>query len=370
MQITAGTWHMFRVQAFATGLVVAILSVLPAAASAEDGDIAVVKAAAERFAIPSLRAFAGETGELYKSVDGLCAAPSPAALSKARDRFRDTAVAWAPVSILRIGPILEENRLERLLFWPDRRGVGLRQVQALLQKQDPDAATPSGLAQKSVAVQGLAALEFALFGNGSDELASDPESFRCRFAIAASSNIDGIAGELVSQWQGADGFAEKWIRPAADNPFYRDEKESLSALVNLFSNGLEFYDTMELGSFLGAEPDKDRPKRALFRRSDATLPTLQAGLKGFQDLYETSGLTEILPEASYWIDDSVRLGFRFSIRSIDSLSSTAQEMVSDPEQRSKLVFIRTTVVALTANFGRDMLSALGLTAGFSKLDGD
>ncbi|MDA5397635.1 peptidase M75, Imelysin [Hoeflea prorocentri] len=347
-----------------------ILAVIWVPSHASARDVSAIKASVENFAIPALEAFAGSTAALRDSISALCAAPSPDGLSEAQQNFTHATTDWAAVNILRIGPILEDNRLERILFWPDRRGVGLRQVQALLQNREPESATPSGLAQKSVAVQGLAALEFALYGNGSDELASEADTFRCRFAHAAGTNISAIAGELVTEWQGPEGFAEIWMRPGADNPFFRDEKEALGALVSLFSNGLEFYDTMELGSFLGSTAKKDRPKRALFRRSDGTLAMLQTGLEDFRALYDVSGLAELLPESSKWIDDSVRFGFRHPIAALDSLSGPPADLLSDPEQRSKLVFVRTTVRAMMGNFGDDMTAALGLTANFSSLDGD
>ncbi len=71
-----------------------------------------------------------------------------------------------------------------MLFWPDRKGTGLKQVQAALASKDPTAADAAQLAGKSVAMQGLGALEFVLYGTGSEELATAGESYRCAYGAA------------------------------------------------------------------------------------------------------------------------------------------------------------------------------------------
>ncbi len=83
-----------------------------------------------------------------------------------RQRFDDVVDAWFRIYFLRFGPLVEENRFERIYFWPDPRGVILRQVGALLGEADPESLDPDRLAEKSVAVHGLPALEYAIFGSG------------------------------------------------------------------------------------------------------------------------------------------------------------------------------------------------------------
>ncbi|WP_169054374.1 imelysin family protein [Nitratireductor sp. XY-223] len=329
-----------------------------------------VSNAIARFVLPAYENFSKRSGDLSERIGALCASPSPEGLDEVRSAFSNTVVAMAAVSIVRIGPILEDNRLERLLFWPDRRGIGLRQIQVIIAKQDPTATDPGGLAGKSVAVQGLTALEFVLFGEGAETLEQIPNGYRCRLARSIGTNVSGIAKAVLEEWQAPAGFAHGWQNPGPENSAFRDEKESLSALVSLFANGLEYYDTIELGSFLGVTPEKDRPRRALFHRSGNTLRFLQAGLKDFRELYRTSELAALLPDGSAWIDEAVVFGFRHGIAGLESLSGSAADLIESPQQRSKLVFVRTVVRGLGENFGIDMTAALDLTANFSSLDGD
>ena len=355
------------------GLMVAAIMLCGSATPSEAQDttsVPVIENAVTGFILPAYQRFSDKAGALHDTIDALCTAPSAQALSAAHEGFGDIVTAWSAVSIARIGPILEKNRLERLLFWPDRRGIGLRQVQALLAKQDASATDPESLAGKSVAVQGLAALEFALFGKGHETLAQIPDGFRCRFARAISTNVDSIASDLLMEWQAPDGFADKWQHPGPDNMLYRDEKESLSALTSLFANQLEYFEAVEIGAFLGVTPDKDNPRRALFRRSGNTLLLLQAGFSDFKELYEKSKLTDELADEFKWIDTSIQFSFRHGTGTLNSLSGTVADILGDPKTRSKMAYVRTVARGLSGNFGVEVTGALGLTSNFSSLDGD
>ncbi|MCP4318080.1 MAG: peptidase M75, Imelysin [Hyphomicrobiales bacterium] len=340
------------------------------AASSEDKSVTVINSAITGFIIPAHKQFSTAAQKLASNINDLCAAPSDAQLQSVYAGFDGIVSAWASVSIIRIGPILEHNRLEKLLFWPDRRGIGLRQVQAILAKQDTLAISTGGLAEKSVAVLGLAALEFVLYGEGSELLSQKTDEYRCRFAKAISVNINDLAYQLLTEWQAPDGFANTWQNPGPDNALFHDEKEALSALVSVFANGMEYYHTVEIGGFLGLTPEKDRPRQALFRRSDNTLRFLRKTLSDFQLLYQKSALRTLLPASSDWIDEAIGFGFKHGNASLASLSGSAAQILENPQKRAKLAYVGTVVRGLNENFGIDLTAALDLTANFSSLDGD
>ncbi|MGO4839787.1 imelysin family protein, partial [Rhizobiaceae sp. 2RAB30] len=170
---------------------------LSAPRTAED----IIGKSVDGFVKPAYAAFHGATNGLKSSLATLCATPTSANLDAARAAFRTTTDAWSRVEIIRIGPITEENRLERVLYWPDRKGIGLKQVQAVLAEQDATATDASTLAGKSVAMQGLGALEFVLFGTDSDKLAAG-DQFRCAYGSAISGNLDDISGKVQTGWDG------------------------------------------------------------------------------------------------------------------------------------------------------------------------
>tara|TARA_R110000751_G_scaffold307890_1_gene433856 strand:- start:60116 stop:61216 length:1101 start_codon:yes stop_codon:yes gene_type:complete len=361
-----------RLPALAACLVM-LCSLLPVLSSAKAQTVRppdVVRNAVTQFIIPAHQEFNAAATQLANTMEGLCATPTTRQLQQARNDFDAIILAWSSISIIRIGPILEDNRLERLLFWPDRRGIGLRQVQALLVSKDPTALEPESLAKKSVATQGLAALEFVLLGAGAETLAQETQSFRCGYGRAISANINRISKDILTEWQAKEGFAAQWQNPDPDHLHFRDSSEALSTLVSLFANGLAYYDTVEMAAFFGETPDNDRSRQALFRRSDNTLSLLQAGFSGFERFYKVSNLASLLPEGSGWIDDAIGFGFHHGGAALDRLSGPIADILADPPQRSKLAYVRTVVRGLGDNFGMDMTGALGLTSNFSSLDGD
>jgi len=146
------------------------------------------------FVEPAIEAFAASSSRLGADVASLCVAPGEATLQTARAAFGIVVADWGRASVLRFGPLAADNRFERLFFWPDPRGIALKQVQGLLAEKDPQAIA-DGVAGKSAALQGLPALEFALFGAGAEVLAIG-DAYRCEFASAIARNIAVLAADI------------------------------------------------------------------------------------------------------------------------------------------------------------------------------
>src|SRR5690606_38003231 len=218
----------------------------PAPASNETD---IVENAIDGFVRPGYDAFHQSTSMLFEAGKALCATPSQAALDAARDAFDDTVDAWSRVENIRFGPVTEENRLERILFWPDRKGIGLKQVQAAIATQDADAAEAASLAGKSVAMQGLGALEFVLYGTGSDDLSGAAGAYRCRYGLAIATNLDAMATAISDAWNAPDGIARQWAGPGPDNPLYRTDQEATTELFNVFVHGLEMIRDVRINGF-------------------------------------------------------------------------------------------------------------------------
>ena len=151
---------MLKRSALVLVLPLALLGVFPASAAVKASDI--IQRAIDGFVRPAYASLHEHAETLTGSVRKLCTKPSQGELDAARAEFSATVDAWSSAEIIGFGPIKENNRLERMLFWPDRKGIGLKQVQAALSAKDPTATDPAQLAGKSVAMQGLGALEFVL----------------------------------------------------------------------------------------------------------------------------------------------------------------------------------------------------------------
>lgn len=319
---------------------------------------------------PGMAEFRREASELESAMSALCASPSAERLDIAQDRFAQGAIAYGQIEFIRIGPLMEDNRADRLLFYPDRRGVGLRQVQAILAEQDPGATSAAGLAQKSVAVQGFGALEFVLYGTGWEDLRTNAGQFRCRYGAAIAANISKIADAIVSGWNQPQGIAMHLMQPAPQYSDYRTPTEALEEIVGLVSHGIESMRDTRINPFLAKDDEAAKPKQALFWRSGLTMAMVRANVTGIGKLVALSGMARGVAEKDKGLDNSIAFEFRNAMRALDLVTAPVGQAVEDPKQVQALRYLVLVTVSLQAMIGEQLSVALGLSVGFSSLDGD
>ncbi len=362
-----GLWHAMRGRLCALAL---LLQCIPLAfASSALADTEIIAKAAKNFVIPAYELFAQSAGDMRKDMEVLCAAQSADALTAAQARFGSLVNAWSEVEIIRFGPITADNRLERVLFWPDRKSIGLKQVQAALADKDATATDPAQLPTKSVAMQGLGALEFVLFGTGFEALKAPGDPYRCAYGLAVASNLDAIAKDVLAEWQAQDGMAARWTSAGPGNAVYHTDDEAMTELFNVLVHGLEMTRDVRLKGFLGNTPAEDKPKQAIYWRSGGTIISLSANMHGMRKLFEASGLADKLPADSAWIADSITFEFNTANTMFDKAAGPIVEVLKD-ERRNGLPAAMLITSHLSELFGINLAGALGLSAGFSSLDGD
>lgn len=331
---------------------------------------AVIERAVVGFVRPAYDRLADTTRALEAEMTALCAMPSADGLETARDGFRTAVESWSRVEIIRFGPVTEDNRLERLLFWPDRKGIGLKQVQAALAGEDASALDAAALAGKSVAMQGFGALEYVLFGTGADDLAKPGRPYRCGYGKTIAGNIASIATDTAAAWRDPEGFAVAWMGPAASNPIYHTDAEALTELLDTLVHGLEMLRDVRINGFLGKDASGDRPRQAIFWRARATIVSLEGNLAGLRQVMTASGIRDNLPANGKWIADSVEAQFTNGVEALERLDAPVESVLDDPARRERLSFARDVTTSLSATIGTRLAGELGLTAGFSSLDGD
>jgi len=351
-------------------LLLALASAAMAVAGPAKAENAVVAAAIEGFVKPSYAEFHSAASDMRSKMDTLCAGQSADRHAATQGAFLALVTAWSRVETIRFGPVSEDNRLDRILFWPDRKGIGLKQVQATLADKDATAADPATLKDKSIAMQGLGALEFVLFGTGAEALDAPGDPYRCAYGRAIAGNIEDMTAGILAGWQDKDGIARQWANPGADNPLYRTDDEAMTELFNVFVHGLEMIRDVRLNGFLGQAAQDDKPKQAIYWRSGGTVTSIAANVEGLRALFDKSGLAGLLPDDSKWIAQSVDFEFDNARRSSDVATGPIAEILENKDKRKALEVVRLITSHLSELFGVSMAGELGLTAGFSSLDGD
>ncbi|QKD00082.1 imelysin family protein [Mesorhizobium loti] len=359
---------MLKRSALVLVLPLALLGVFPASAAVKASDI--IQRAIDGFVRPAYASLHQHAEILTKAMHKLCEAPSQGGLGAARAEFSATVDAWSSAEIIGFGPIKDNNRLERMLYWPDRKSLGLKQVQAALSAKDPTATDPAQLTGKSIAMQGLGALEFVLYGDGADTLTGKDDPYRCAYGAAVAGNIESMAKDVNEAWNKPDGFAAIWANPGPQNPLYRDGNEAVTELVGVFINELEMVRDVRLKGFLGGKPEADKPKQAIYWRSQNTTTSLAGNLAGIDALFQASKLGDALPSDARWMAESIHIQLVNGVATAKSVQGPIDKVLADPALREKLEHFTLITSSLSTLIGTRLTAEFGLTAGFSSLDGD
>jgi predicted lipoprotein len=361
-------------------LTLAVFAVLPAAA--ETDNAAIAKSSLTEVIRPGYSAFSAATGSLRDKVSALCKQPSADALKDTKDAFAGAVDAWSKVEIFRFGPVVQDHRYERLFYWPDPKGLGLRQVQAVLNAHDQSATLPDELAAKSVALQGFPALEYLLYGDGADVLAEKPVenvaeplpqvegAFRCSFALSIATNIDRIARNVVEDWREGSAYEKAFLGPAPDNPIYHTPKEVTLELFKTLSSGIELVRDQKLGKPLGTGAVVAKPKLAAFWRSDLSFANMIGNLKGVIALFSKGGFAQVVDADSPDVSASILFDLNHAIEVLKTMNEPFAEVASDDELRAKLEALRVGLKSAGQTAGDIIARSAGLSFGFNAMDGD
>lgn len=322
---------------------------------------------------PGYERLANDAGALVERVEVLCETPSPEALAGARESFRAVALAWSGMEHLRFGPIVREHRYERMAFWPDVRGLGRRQVWNAIRKQDESVLDAKGLAEKSVALQGLTALELVLYyGEGGDALArkDGKSAFRCGYALAISRNLQNIASRVRDGWEGEQGFARQWLNPGPDNQMYRKDAEVTLELVKAFDYGLELVRDAKLIGPLGMRGSGGKPSSPQYAESRLSVPAIVAGIEGVKHLYAAGGLEQRLAGSMPGMADLINVELENALRLASEIPVEGAKAFTGKKAKGKLIAMSYPLKNAVETGGGALGHVAGLAIGFNAGDGD
>jgi len=343
----------------------------PTAASSRPELLAVVAASIDQHILPSHAALKDSTQELHADLKEWCAngGGSGPARTAVHQSFERSVRSWAAISFLRFGPARKNSRQQRLGFFPDPRGVTLRQLGAVLKRKDPKLLEPGALARQSAALQGFPALEALLFQHESVE----PDPYACDLAVAISANAATLAQELADEWTGDQGWRGLMLTPGPHNPVYKTDEEAAGELVKALLTGLQILRDQGFEAMLvAAEKGRDRMGLA-FERSGLARAFLLETARSCAALVEKLQLGDFVkanPQTT-WMDRWIKNALRNLQSDIEAMPMTAAAVISTPAQGTNLVRRgRFYSNGLRQIIGRQVAPTAGLTLGFNELDGD
>lgn len=330
----------------------------------------VVANAVDGYIRPAYKAFHIQATALVDVTQKFCADPSDNGLKAVQAGFADTVASWGHIEFLREGPVMQENRLERILFYPDRKSTGLKQVRALIADPDESVTDAANLKTRSVAIQGLGAYEFLFYGDYPEGIVGEKDSFRCRYALAIAKNVETIAGEVQAAWDAPDGVAKNWKNPSPDNPIYRDGKEAASAIIGVAVHGIEMVRDQRIEHFYKNRDSKVSPKLAVYWRSGLTMTALAANVDGLDKFWKAADMGQLLADDAHSLADSAGFDLHAAHGALIKMEQPTAERLADDKYLDRLDFVGFNLKDAVARIDGDVGGAIGLGAGFSFADGD
>jgi hypothetical protein len=341
-------------------------------AQAETDHAAIARASLSDVIRPGYAALAGDAASLKDKIGALCLEPSESSLDASRVAFAATVASWSKVEILRFGPVTDDRRYERLFYWPDPKGLGQKQIEEALAKHDDTVTRADALPSKSVALQGLPALEYLLYGDGADALAAPGRegAFRCAFALAVAANSEGIARSVVEDWRDGSPHEKAFLAPGPDASEYRAPKEVTLDLFKSFTAGIELVRDQKLGKPLGATAEEARPRLAAFWRSGLSLANAAGNLEGVRALFAKGGFAQVVAEDSPGVEKSVGFDLDHAIEVLSGIAEPITEVVKDTALRDKIEALRVSLKSAGQTASEAISRGAGLAFGFNAMDGD
>jgi predicted lipoprotein len=371
-----------------TGVALAIVVVSLVAAAAtplraeitEDDYRALNAALVEHYVVPRYRELEAASAELVDVSTRFCDRPLPRNLAALEAAFNRTMDAWMAVEHLRFGPVEREMRPFRIYFWPDTRDSVGRQVEEALSGDDPVTIDAETIADASVALQGLPALEYLLFTPESRSMLLGGGALtarHCALMTAITSNIAAISSGILKEWtEGADAYAATVSNAGAgaDAGAYATARDASLEFFQSFHDGLDLIADAKLNPVLGKSADKSRPTLAESWRSGRSLTNIVENLAALERLYlgeGGEGFSRLAIESGSdpELDPLMRRAFEITLQTARDIDGPLSDAVADA-RRSDVERLLTQVRALKQIVRTRLADATGLRVGFNASDGD
>jgi predicted lipoprotein len=298
---------------------------------------------------PAAEKFQVATGNLAATLQAYCDNDT----GGVEAALADSIEAAAGLMILHL-PITQNNsRNARILFHPDPRDTGGRQLRRLLGGDVPF----GDMSGKSVALRGLGTLD-RLFSRLNEQRA-------CALAATVAVDLHETAEEISAA---VPAFTQTVLNPGPDNPLYRTHAEASAKIVGSLSTSVAALRDRTIGPMIGENAERSRWRSAPLRHSGATFDYLQAQIHSMTDLVaalELSSEGDIGTAKSNFSFEAANLE-----RFLTSFDRSVEVVAAKEDSRQRLKAMVFGLNGLEQVSSAGLMQALGLKSGFNALDGD
>jgi predicted lipoprotein len=322
---------------------------------------------------PSADRFAATGSRLPQAVSAVCTDPTDSAKADFSEAFSDTVTSLARVSFVRFGPLADEDRLSRLAFLPDPRGTAQRQIRKVFATQDATVTDPASLSGKSVALQGLTALQLIAFdktGEVALGTVDEKRAFICSYALAIAGNVAAITRDLADAWNDPSGYRAVLVSPDPAHGQIRTSQDAMETVFNALVTGLIIVRDQHIQPALGKGPKKMKLHRIPFSRSGNGIAYVRAELQGIGAALKAANLDPLLSDITAWIPDSLDYEFSNADKLLGAIQTPVRQTRDKGALTERLKTLMLTIDSLQETMADEMAGGLALSGGFNALDGD
>jgi uncharacterized protein len=325
------------------------------------------------YARPETAMFAQTSSRLPDAVDAICQDLNKETKTAFEVSFADTIRELSRIHFLRFGPLLKNDRLSRLSFLPDPRGIAQRQIRKIYVARDESVLSVTSLRGKSVALQGLTALQLIAFDKQGTVVlgkAGDNREFTCGYALAIAQNVAEISKNLAADWADPNGFSSVLLSAGPENASYKSSKEALETVFNGLVTGVIITKDQDLLPALGSSEAKARPRRFPYSRSVNAVSYLSGEIAGIRDAFFSLGLKSLTPEEHVWLLDTLNFEFANAQAYLKKLDPPLRQTFGQGGSYGSVKALMITLDSIRELLSQEFAGALGLSGGFNALDGD
>ncbi len=348
-------------------LTLALLSLTLTACSPGNPQQEVSRALTDGVLLPIYSAWSEADRQLAASAQAFCAEQQN--LVEARQTFTSAQSAWAALQPAALGPLAEGNRAWQIQFWPDKKNLVARQVEALLNSKP--GLTVADLDNASVVVQGLTAYEYLLFDPALDLNNSEQKARYCPLLVAIGEHQQSLAADILASWQSKDGMAAQLKN--FPNERYAEAPEAVAELLRTQVSAIDGL-KKKLGTPLGRQSKgQPQPYQAEAWRSKASLANLAASLASAERIWlgaEQNGIQALLGSDQDELKQRINAAYSDTRQRLAAAQRPLGELLGDEAGRAELNALYDSLNALHRLHEAELAKALGIQLGFNAHDGD
>lgn len=310
--------------------------------------------------IPAYQNLESQSVQLISAADNFCSDINALNLNSLKNSYQQTMLAWQAIQHIQFGPITYFNWNYRMQYWPDERGAGVRQLDALIAAQDETVLSSSTFPRQSVGVQGLPALERILYeDNALSEFQNN--AYLCSLTETIARNINEISAGVTQRW--VDEYRALVLDPA-EGGFYEDAEDLSIDFLKALQESIAKIRDLKLAPVLGESIASARTRSAESWRSESSLANIKSNLGSLELLFSAYS-------AAFHDEDTAAILEVFTELAVTLAAlpdSLATSLLNDV-QYVQLQALHSEVEALHEAL-ETALKNTDLYLGFNSLDGD